>query len=247
MSLSGRTILITGASSGLGTHFARIAAKAGAKVAVAARRLDRLQALAKETGGTAVAMDVEDEASIVAGFAAAEKVLGPIDGVIANAGMNVRSSALELKAEDFDRIMRVNLRGVFLTAREGARRMIAAGSKESGRGRILLIGSLGARKVLPGIAAYCTSKAGVVMLGKALAREWANQGINVNVLCPGYIATELNEAWLASESGRKLVQSFPRRRVMQPSDLDATVLHLMSDASRAITGAAFDLDDGQGL
>ena len=247
MSLSGRTILITGASSGLGTHFARIAAKAGAKVAVAARRLDRLEALAKETGGTAVAMDVEDEASIVAGFAAAEKALGPIDGVIANAGMNVRSAALDLKAEDFDRIMRVNLRGVFLTAREGARRMIAAGSKESGRGRVLLIGSLGARKVLPGIAAYCTSKAGVVMLGKALAREWANQGINVNVLCPGYIATELNETWLASESGQKLVQGFPRRRVMRAEDLDATVLHLMSDASRAITGAAFDLDDGQGL
>src|ERR1700689_5022985 len=101
MSLSGRTILITGASSGLGAHFARIAAEAGAKVAVAARRLDRLEALAKKTGGTAVAMDVEDEASIVAGFAAAEKALGPIDGVIANAGMNVRSAALDLKAEDF--------------------------------------------------------------------------------------------------------------------------------------------------
>jgi NAD(P)-dependent dehydrogenase (short-subunit alcohol dehydrogenase family) len=247
MSLTGRTILITGASSGLGAHFARIAAKAGAKVAVAARRLDRLEALAKETGGTAVVMDVEEEASIVAGFAAAEKALGPIDGVIANAGMNVRSPALDLKAEDFDRIMRVNLRGVFLTAREGARCMIAAGSKKNGRGRILLIGSLGARKALPGIAAYCTSKAGVVMLGKALAREWANQGINVNVLSPGYIATELNEAWLESESGQKLVQSFPRRRVMRAEDLDATLLHLMSDASRAITGAAFDLDDGQGL
>ncbi len=247
--LSGRTILLTGASSGLGRHFAKIAADAGAKVAVAARRTDRLEALVGEIGknAAAVAMDVEDESSVIAAFDAAEKALGPIDGVVANAGMNSRGMALNLPIEEFDRVVSVNLRGAFLTVREGARRMIAAGSKQSGRGRILLVGSLGARKALPGIAAYCATKAGVVMLGKALAREWANQGINVNSICPGYIATELNDEFLGSDSGQKLIAGFPRRRLMQEGDLDGVVLHLLSDASRAITGAAFDVDDGQGL
>jgi NAD(P)-dependent dehydrogenase (short-subunit alcohol dehydrogenase family) len=190
---------------------------------------------------------VEDEASVIAGFAAAEKALGPIDSVIANAGMNSRGMALDLPMAEFDKIVSVNFRGVFLTAREAAKRMIAAGSKESGRGRILLVGSLGARKVLPGLATYSATKAGVVMLGRALAREWANQGINVNSICPGFISTELNDEFLASESGQKMIAGFPRRRLMQESDLDGTVLHLLSDASRAITGAAFDIDDGQGL
>jgi len=249
MTLSGRTVLITGASSGLGRHFAKIAAAAGAKVVLAARRRDRLKALADEMGANAFAveMDVEDEASIIAGFDAAEARLGPVDGVIANAGMNAQGMALDLPAEDFDRVMRVNLRGAFLTAREGARRMIAAGSKESGRGRILLVASLGAHKVLPGLAAYCASKAGVVTLGKALAREWANRGINVNSICPGFISTELNDEFLESEAGKKMIAGFPRRRLMREDDLDATVIHLLSDASRGITGAAFDLDDGQGL
>jgi NAD(P)-dependent dehydrogenase (short-subunit alcohol dehydrogenase family) len=249
MPLSGRTVLITGASSGLGRHFAKIAAGAGAKVVIAARRKDRLTALADEIGAAAFAveMDVEDEASIAAGFDAAETALGPIDGVIANAGMNARGMALDLPIEEFDRVMRVNLRGAFLTAREGARRMIASGSKESGRGRVLLVASLGARKVLPGLVAYCASKAGVVMMGKALAREWANRGVNVNAICPGFISTELNDEFLESESGKKMIAGFPRRRLMREDDLDATVIHLLSDASRAITGAAFDLDDGQGL
>jgi NAD(P)-dependent dehydrogenase (short-subunit alcohol dehydrogenase family) len=247
--LSGRTVLVTGASSGLGNHFARIAANAGARVVAAARRTDRLDALVRELGknAVAVAMDVENEDSVIAGFDAAEKALGPIDSVIANAGMNVTGMALDLPASDFDRIMAVNLRGVFLTAREAARRMIEAGSKDNARGRIVLVASMGAHEVLPGVAAYCASKAGVVTLGKALAREWANRGINVNAICPGFIATDLNDTFLASDSGRKMIQGFPRRRLMQMSDLDGIVLHLLSDASRGITGSAFDIDDGQAL
>ena len=248
-SLSGRTVLITGASSGLGRHFAQIAFAAGAKVAVAARRTDRLDALVKELGGNtaAVAMDVEDEASVAAGFDAAEKALGPIDSMIANAGMNSRGLALDLPVSEFDKIVSVNFRGVFLTAREAAKRMIAHGSKESKRGRILLVSSLGAHKVLPGLATYCATKAGVLMMGKAFAREWANSGINVNSICPGFISSELNDTFLASEPGQKMIAGFPRRRLMEESDLDGTVLHLLSDASRAITGAAFTIDDGQGL
>ena len=250
--LSGRVALITGASSGLGKRFARILAASGAKVALAARRVDRLKALADEitaAGGTAmaVAMDVTDEASVIAGFDAAEKALGPIDTVIANAGMNSRGLSTEISVEDFDQVMAINVRGVFLTAREGARRMMAAGSRDTGRGRLVLVASIGAVKVLPGLAPYCASKAAVAMLGKSMARELANRGINVNVVCPGYIETELNADWFAEEGGKKQVAGFPRRRLMAEDDLDATMLMLCGDASRALTGSVFVLDDGQTL
>ena len=252
LDLAGRTALITGASSGLGQHFARILAANGAKVALAARRLDRLKTLEAEivaAGGDAcaVAMDVTDEASIIAGFDAVEAKLGTINTVFANAGMNNRALAAEITAEAWDGVMAINVRGVFLTAREGARRMMAAGSKESGRGRIVLVSSIGAQKVLPGLTAYCTSKAAVLMMGKSLAREWANRGINVNVVCPGYVETELNADWFAEDGGKKQVAGFPRRRLMREDDLDAMMLFLASDASRAVTGSVFTLDDGQTL
>lgn len=250
--LRGRTLLITGASSGLGAHFARAAVAAGAAVALAARRADRLADLVADLtrdGGRAAAitMDVADEASVAAGYDAAEAALGPVDSVLANAGLNVPGSAIDLTAADFDQIMSVNLRGVFLTAREGARRMIASGSKEKGNGRIVLVGSVGSHRVLPGLTAYSTSKAGVLMMGKSLAREWATRGINVNTILPGWIKTELNTEWLESASGEKLIGSFPRRRVMVPADLDGITLYLLSDASRTITGGGFELDDGQSL
>ena len=203
--LSGRTILITGASSGIGANLARAAAKAGAKVAAAARRADKLQALVAEiaAGGgiaQAFAMNVEDEASVIAGYDAIEAAFGAPDSVIANAGINIEGSALEIRIEDFDKVLGVNTRGAFLTAREGARRMIKAGVAE--RGRILLVASIGAHKVLPGLTAYAASKAATAHMGKSLAREWARKGINVNVLCPGYIKTELNDDWFDSEGGR---------------------------------------------
>ena len=192
-------------------------------------------------------MDVTDEASVIAGFDAAEKALGPTDTVIANAGMNSRGLSTEISVEDFDQVMAINVRGAFLTAREGARRMMAAGSRETGRGRLVLVASIGAVKVLPGLAPYCASKAAVAMLGKSMARELANRGINVNVVCPGYIETELNADWFAEEGGKKQVAGFPRRRLMAEDDLDATMLMLCGDASRALTGSVFVLDDGQTL
>lgn len=248
--LSGRTLLITGASSGLGRRFAKIAVGAGAKVAVAARRADKLAELVAELGADnafAVAMDVESEASVIAGYDAAEKALGTIDTVIANAGMNSEGLALDVSVDEFDKVMGVNVRGVFLTAREGARRMMAAGSKESGKGRIVLIASIGAQKVLPGLTAYCTSKAAVAMMGKSLAREWVNRGINVNVVCPGYIETEINSDWFKAEGGKKQMATFPRRRLMEESDLDGIVGFLCADSSRGVTGAVFTADDGQSL
>jgi NAD(P)-dependent dehydrogenase (short-subunit alcohol dehydrogenase family) len=250
--LAGRTILITGASSGIGANLARAAAQAGAKVAAAARRADKLDALVAEitaVGGTAraFAMDVENEASVIAGYDAIAAAFGAPESVIANAGVSLQGSALDISIDDFDKVLAVNTRGAFLTAREGARRMIAAGSPASERGRILLVASIGAHKVLPGLTAYVASKAATAHMGKSLAREWARKGINVNVLCPGYIKTELNDAWFDSEGGQKLVATFPRKRLMETSDLEALALYLTSDEARAVTGSVFTVDDGQSL
>jgi len=250
--LTGRVALVTGASSGLGARFAEILGGAGAKVALAARRVDRLESLTAKivaAGGTAasVAMDVADEASVIAGFDAAEAALGPVDIVFANAGMNNRATALEITVEAWDQMMDVNVRGVFLTAREGARRMMAAGSRESRRGRIVLIASIGATKVLTGLTAYCASKAAVAMMGRSLAREWANRGINVNVICPGYVRTELNSEWFDEDGGKAQIASFPRRRLMGEADLDDLALYLAAEESRAVTGSVFTVDDGQTL
>lgn len=250
ISLSGRTVLVTGASSGLGRRFAGVCAQAGAKVALAARRTDRLEALVADivaAGGEAVAvsMDVTDEASVKAGFDAAEAALGPVDSVIANAGIAKAGRAVDMPIEAFDELMAVNLRGAFLTAREAGRRMIAAGSSESGRGRVVMIASIAASVPLPGQLAYCASKAAVAMMGRGLAREWATKGINVNTLGPGYVQTEINADWFAAEAGQRQIASFPRKRLMREEDLDALVVFLCSDASRAVTGSLFNVDDGQ--
>ena len=250
VTLAGRKVLITGASSGLGRRFAKIAVEAGARVVVAARRADRLRSLVEELGAdraVAVAMDVEQEASVIAGFDAGEAAFGRIDTVIANAGMNSEGLAADVSVAEFDKVFAVNVRGVFLTAREGARRIMAGGSKDRGDGRIVLIASIGALKVLPGLAAYCGSKAAVVQMGKAMAREWINRGVNLNIVCPGYIETELNADWFASDGGKKQVAGFPRRRLMEEGDLDAIVGYLCSDAARAVTGSVFTIDDGQML
>jgi NAD(P)-dependent dehydrogenase (short-subunit alcohol dehydrogenase family) len=203
----------------------------------------------KSAGGQAIAvtMDVADETSVSAGFDAAQAAFGPVASVIANAGMNFPASALGIPIEEFDKVIDVNLRGVFITAREAAKRMIAAGSADKGDGRIVLIGSVGSHRVLDKLVAYNTTKAGVLMMGKALAKEWAQKGINVNTVCPGWIKTELNQEWLDSPAGQALIHSFPRKRVMVPDDLLPIVLYLLSDLSRTITGGSFELDDGSSL
>ena len=255
--LSGRTCLITGASSGFGAHFARLVAGAGAKVALGARRRDRVEALAEElraqgSEAIAISMDVTDEASVRAGYDAAEAALGIVDTVIANAGVSSPGRSTEVPAAGLGRILDTNVLGVFLTAREGAKRLIAAGSRDTapsatGRGRILLIGSMGAEAPVKGEAMYCASKAAVASLGRNLAGEWLRSGINVNVLQPGFILTEMAGEWFASEGGKAQIASFPRRRLQPIESLDEMVLYLCSDASFGATGAVITIDDGQSL
>ena len=250
--LTGRTCLITGASSGFGAHFARLASGAGARVVLAARRKERVEALAEELralGGEAVpvTMDVTEAASVRAGYDAAEAALGTIDTVIANAGVSAPGRSTEVPADALASILDTNVLGVFLTAREGARRLIAAGSRETGRGRILLIGSMGAEVPVKGEVMYCASKAAVASMGRNLAGEWLRSGINVNVIQPGFILTEMADEWFASEAGKAQIGTFPRRRLQPIESLDQMVLHLCSDASSAMTGSVITIDDGQSL
>lgn len=245
--LTGRTALITGASSGLGTRFGRILAASGANVALGARRKDRLEELADRIGANAEAiqMDVAREADIIAGFDAAEAAFGsPIDTVIANAGVDGAGMATTISEEDIEQTLAINLKGAILTAREGAKRMMAHGVT---KGRIVMIASITAFEPSPGLVAYAASKAGVVQAGRSMAREWARAGICVNTVSPGYIRTAINDAWFDTEPGKKQVARFPKRRLMGEEGLDAMMLFLCSDAAEFVTGTNFVLDDGQTL
>lgn len=251
-SFSGQVAMITGASSGLGAHFARLLADHGAAVALAARRVDRVQALADEItarGGKAFALelDVADAHAIGPALDRVGAELGPLGIMVNNAGVGGAGAALEQSIEEIDQIFSVNLRAVFIGAREAAKRMIASGVAARDQARIVNIASVAAHTVLPGLAAYCASKAGVAMTTQALAREWAAQRIAVNALCPGYIETEINAHWFATEGGARQIKGFPRRRLMDVSGLDEAFLLLAGPGAKAITGSLITVDDGQSL
>lgn len=242
--LEGRTALVTGASSGLGEHFAALLAQAGARVVLAARRTDKLaQQVTRITqaGGVAraVAMDVADAASVRAAFEAIADWGAP-GIVVNNAGVTVTRPLLQQTEADFDHVIDTNLKGNWLVATEAARRLVAAGQG----GSIVNIASILGERVAGGVAPYAISKAGVVQATKAMALELARHGIRVNALLPGYVATDLNRDFLASEAGEKLRARIPSRRFGEPSDLDGPLLLLASDAGAAMTGATLAVDGG---
>jgi NAD(P)-dependent dehydrogenase (short-subunit alcohol dehydrogenase family) len=245
--LAGETALVTGATSGFGARFAEVLAAAGARVVATGRRVERLEALCRriaDAGGTAhaVPLDVTKVESIRACVAAAEDALGgPISILVNNAGISIQSSASKLAEADYDALMDTNVKGAFFMAQLVGNRMVERGIQ----GRIVNVASIGAFKALPGLVAYSMSKAAVAMMTKGLAREWARHHVAVNAICPGYIVTELNDTWFASEAGQKQVQGFPRRRLGKEEDLDATLLLLCSRHARFITGSLFTVDDGQ--
>ncbi|MFM5886011.1 MAG: SDR family NAD(P)-dependent oxidoreductase [Novosphingobium sp.] len=247
--LDGRIALITGASSGFGAHFARLLVKEGARVVIGARRTERIAALAAELGDSALAaaMDVTDEASLIAAYDAAEAHFGTVDTVIANAGVVIGGRSIDLSLAEVASVVETNFTGVYLTAREGARRMIAAGFKAHGRGRVVLIGSITAEMTGQGDAAYAATKAGVAHLGRQFAREWVRQGISVNTIQPGYIRTEIGGDWFDGEGGKAQVAGFHRQRMCPIEALDEPLLLFASDASAHITGSTLTVDDGQML
>jgi NAD(P)-dependent dehydrogenase (short-subunit alcohol dehydrogenase family) len=248
--VNGRVALVTGASSGLGKRFAEVLAGEGAKVVVAARRKERLDDLVKSIGADramAVGCDVTDEAQVVSLYDAAEKRFGLVDTVVNNAGMTHSDNALNQTIAEFRKIMDLNVTAVWCVAREAARRLIKAGPEQSARGRIVNIASMGARHVLPNVAAYCASKAAVAHMTRSLAREWARYGLNVNALSPGYVATELTEDWLNGEGGQKTIGKSPRRRIMDEQSLDEALLFLCSDGAKFVTGSDVLVDDAQSI
>jgi NAD(P)-dependent dehydrogenase (short-subunit alcohol dehydrogenase family) len=241
----GRVALVTGASSGLGDNFARVLAGAGATVAVAARRSDRLEALVRDiaaAGGkaSAVAMDVSDPASVAAGFAAVVESLGAPDIVVNNAGVAQTKASLELTEEDWRGVMGTNLDGVWRVAQAGARAMVAAGKG----GSIINIASVLGMRVATNLLAYATAKAGVIQMTEALALEWARYKVRVNAIAPGYVETEINRGFFGTEAGQAMVKRVPQRRIGEPSDLDGALLLLASDASSYMTGATVVVDGG---
>ncbi|MFQ5935761.1 MAG: SDR family NAD(P)-dependent oxidoreductase [Acidiferrobacterales bacterium] len=244
--VSGRTALVTGASSGLGQHFALTLVRADTKVVLAARRRERLEALAKQIrseGGQAfaVTMDVTDAASVRQAFEAGGNAFGPITVVVNNAGIVTSAPALELTQSDWEAVVDTNLTGAWLVAQEAARRMVAA---DAG-GSIINIASVLALRVAGHTAHYAASKAGLMHLTRALALEWARHDIRVNAIAPGYIETDLNRGYLASAAGQTMIKRIPQRRAGKPEDLDGALLLLASDASRYITGSTIVVDGGQ--
>ena len=243
--LDGKIALVTGASSGLGHRFATVLARAGAKLALAARRTDRLAALADEIAGfdgraIPLRLDVTDNAGIGAAIDLVETELGPIDILVNNSGVSVQRKAVDITLADYDFIMQTNARGAFFVAQAVGRRMIAHGTK----GRIVNVASVAALRVLSQLSVYCMSKAAVAHMTRALAVEWGRFGINVNAICPGYIETEMNSDYFQTDPGRKLIHMMPRRRLGRPEDLDGLILLLASDQSRFINGAVIPIDDG---
>lgn len=244
--LSGQTALVTGASSGLGRHMAGVLARAGARVALTARRLDRLDDAVGEiarAGGQALAvgMDVTDRASVVDGFTATEETLGRPTIVVNNAGVALTEKALDLDESAWRQVIDTNLTGAWLVAQEAARRMSRA---DPCGGSLINIASILGVRPTAAVAPYGAAKAGLIHLTQALALEWARHGVRVNALAPGYMETELNADFFASEAGRNLIKRIPQRRLGQPTDLDGALLLLASPASGYITGATLPIDGG---
>jgi len=250
LNLEGQCAIVTGASGGLGRHFAITLARAGAKVATAARRMDALKELADEIAGfdgraIPVHLDVTDPDSVRAAVATAETELGPITILVNNSGVAVRKPIFEHDVADWDLVVDTNLKGAWLMGMEVGRHMVKLGHA----GSIINIASiLGYDRVSAQVQEYCASKAGLVQLTKSMATELARYNIRVNAIAPGYIETDMNRGFLRSERGQSLIDRIPQRRVGAPSDLDGVLLLLASNAASGfITGSIITVDGGHSV
>ena len=243
--LNGRSALVTGASSGLGRHFARTLAAHGASVALAARRIERLEALASEIGDAggvahAVRMDVTDARSVKAGLDAVEDALGVPDILVNNSGIARPATTLEVTEEDWAGVVGTNLEGAWRVAQGTARRMVDAERP----GSIINVLSILAFGVARGLGSYAASKAGLLQLTRTMAMELARHRVRVNAIAPGYVLTEMNREFFASDAGVAMTRRIPQRRIGNPSELDGALLLLASDASSYMTGSTIVVDGG---
>jgi NAD(P)-dependent dehydrogenase (short-subunit alcohol dehydrogenase family) len=245
LTLAGHNALVTGANGSLGRHFATTLAKAGAAVAITARRLDSLASLEASlaslgTRVTAIALDVTDPGSVRAAFDTASSTLGPITVVVNNAGIAVTKPLLEHTEDDWQRVIDVNLNGAWRVAQAAARQMLA----HQRGGSIVNVASILGLRVASQVPSYAASKAALVQLTKAMALELARHRVRVNALAPGYVETGMNRDFFATDAGQALVKRIPQRRIGTPDELDAALLLLASDAGSYITGSVLAVDGG---
>ena len=245
--LSGEVALVTGASSGLGRNFAKVLAAHGARVLLAARRIEKLEDLKAEIeadGGEAfcVALDIADTSQIAPALDAAEEAFGTVTILVNNAGIAETHMVLDMPPESWQQVMDVNLNGVWHMAQQTAQRMAAAGKA----GSIINIGSVLSHRVSSTLASYAVAKAGVAQLTRAMGIELARDNIRVNGIAPGYILTEINRDYFESGAGDGMIKTIPQRRIGEPSELDGTLLLLASNkASGFMTGTVITVDGGQ--
>ena len=247
-SMAGKVALVTGASSGLGRHFAKVLAEAGAHALVAARRLHRLETLVGEiesAGGRASALelDVTQPQSVAAAFAGADAAAGPLDVLINCAGIVKSGNFLDLEDADWEAVLEVNLHSLRRVSRQAARRMVDGGRG----GAIINVASIAGLGAAPELSAYATSKAAVIQLTRVMATELWRHGVRVNALCPGFFRTEMNEAFFGSEQGQQYLRRIPPRRLGRPDELTGPLLLLASDASSFMTGVALPVDGGHSI
>ena len=246
--LEDKHAIVTGASSGLGRYFALTLAKAGAKVVVAARRTERLMELVDEIAffdghALPVALDVTDPASVSKAVETAETELGRLDILVNNAGVTQPKMAIDVTAEDWDSVVGTNLSGSWRVAQETVRHMKRLGHG----GSIINIASILSFGVTRQLSTYAISKAAVVQMTKAMAVELTRDNIRVNAIAPGYIETDFNRDFFATDRGKKMISRIPQQRLGQMSDLDGALLLLAGDGSQYMTGSVITIDGGHTL
>jgi len=245
LSMKGKVVLVTGASSGLGMHFANVLAEAGAEVVLGARREEKLQQAVDaicSRGGKAVAvsLDVTDSASITRALDKAESAFGHVNVLINNAGVNIAEKFINIDENSWDSIVDTNLKGSWQMASAVCKRLIDVGAD----GSIVNISSILGLRAGFGECAYSVSKAGVIQMTKSMALELGHKGIRVNAICPGYFKTEMNSDYFETKQGLDYIKSTPARRLGSMDELNVPLLMLSSDSGSFINGVALPVDGG---
>ncbi len=243
-SMRGERVLVTGASSGLGWHFATVLARAGADVALAARRIEKLAELAAQLEDEGVrvhtvSMDVASTKSVESGVASSVEALGGISVLINNAGITDTVPFVKQSEESWQAIIDTNVNGAWRVARAVTQHMM-----ETGRGNIVNVASVMSTRVAGHLTAYCTSKGAILQMTHSLGHDLSRYGIRVNAIAPGYIHTPFNETFFKSEAGQKIIDRIPQKRLGEPEDLDGAILLLASRASKYMTGSVVTVDGG---
>jgi len=240
--LTGKTAIITGASSGLGKHFAKTLASAGANLVICARRVKNLEQLKQEIDAEVLVLplDVTSEESVLNFFSEVRNSIGSADILINNAGTSDPKKFKDLDEESWNYVLETNLNGAYRVAKNFTDALL----EDKKSGSIVNIASILGLRVGINLTSYATAKAGLIQLTKSMALELARSNIRVNAIAPGYILTEINDDFFATEEGQSYIKNIPMNRLGLESDLDGILLLLSSEASSFMTGSIIPVDGG---